>query len=254
MRYLVELAYRGTPFVGWQRQSNGLSVQQCIEEALTKILQTQTKLVGCGRTDAGVHASRYYAHFDAHRKVSEQFIYKLNRLLPDEVAIKSVVKVNEDLHARFDAISRTYQYFITSKKDPFRQDLAYAFYAFHKLDRNKMDDAVAIVEKGRDFQAFCKTTSDTKHFFCDIKHARWTGSDHQLVFEICANRFLRGMVRLIVGMCLQIGLGKLGLEDVEMAINQQTPLSKPLSVPAHGLFLSEVRYPTTSVMAEIKTP
>ncbi|NND33938.1 MAG: tRNA pseudouridine(38-40) synthase TruA [Saprospiraceae bacterium] len=242
MRYFVELAYRGTPFAGWQRQPNALSVQECIEASLEKILHQPVTLVGCGRTDAGVHASSFFAHFDIAKPLPQHLLYRINRDLPDEISVKSFSLVGPEYHARFDAICRSYTYFLTATRDPFNKDLAYAFYAFHKLDQTKMRQAASIIRQGNDFQAFCKSNSDTKHYLCRISDATWKLEDHNLIFQITANRFVRGMVRLIVGMSIQVGLGKLQLQDVSNAVERQIPLKFPLSVPSHGLYLTQVSY------------
>lgn len=243
MRYFIQLAYRGTPFVGWQRQLNGLSVQQCLEENLSKVVGEPLSLVGCGRTDAGVHASSYFAHFDLTQELDVKLVNRVNRILPDEISIKSIFKVEDSSHARFDATKRTYQYFISGVKNPFRQDLAYWYYGFQKLDRQKMVDAATLIRQHDTFLPFCKTNSDAKHYKCQIFESRWQEApDLELVYTITANRFLRGMVRLIAGMCIQVGIGNMQLEEVALALKLQKSLSKPLSAPAQGLFLTDISY------------
>lgn len=248
MRYFLKLAYRGTPFVGWQRQPNGLSVQECIEDGLSKVLRTPISLVGCGRTDTGVHASQYFAHFDwiGPGFDRELLTERLNRLLPPEIAIQAIFPVQSDLHARYGATKRTYEYYVNGDKDPFRLDLQYYFYNFHKLNRSSMQEMASLLAHYDSFYPFCKSHSGVEHYRCQIFEAAWQEVDGVLIFRISANRFLRGMVRLIVGMSLQVGQNKVTLKEVKQALDLQSNLSKSLSAPAHGLYLSEVKYPLPS--------
>lgn len=244
MRYFLKLAYRGTPFVGWQKQPNGLSVQECLETALSKILGRSTAVVGCGRTDAGVHASQYYAHMDLDDEIDSAVVTgRLNRMLPPEIAIDEIFPVSDDLHARYSAVRRSYQYFISGLRDPFKRDLVYYFYNFQQLDRHRMQEMADLLGQYDAFLPFCKTNSDVEHYRCQIYQARWQDDGNRLIFSISANRFLRGMVRLVVGMSLQIGLGKVDIEKVRQALDRQEPLVRSLSAPAHGLFLTGVLYP-----------
>ncbi|MBK8502840.1 MAG: tRNA pseudouridine(38-40) synthase TruA [Saprospiraceae bacterium] len=244
MRYFLKLAYRGTPFVGWQMQTNGLSIQQCLQEALFKVLREPVGLTGCGRTDTGVHAKEFFAHFDGHDSiVPESLKDRINRIVPAEIAIYGIYAVPDDLHARFSATRRTYHYYLASGRDPFREDLVYAFYNFHKLDREKMQKMAELILRHENFYPFCKSHSGVEHYLCKIFVSRWTIIDDDLVYEISANRFLRGMVRLIVGMSIQVGLGKESLDQVMEALLQQRSLDRSFSAPAHGLYLSKVEYP-----------
>ena len=246
MRYFVKLAYRGTPFVGWQLQNNGLSVQQCLQETLSKVLKEPVSLTGCGRTDSGVHASEYFAHFDWHHQIlTTPLKERINRILPPEIAIYDIYQVPVDLHARFSATRRTYHYYLTSGRDPFREDLVYAFYHFHKLDREKMQRMADVIRQNENFYSFCKSHSGVEHYMCKIFVSKWSSVDDNLVYEISANRFLRGMVRLIVGMSIQVGLGKESVDRVSEVLQQQTMFTRRLSAPAHGLYLSKVEYPHT---------
>lgn len=244
MRYFLKLAYRGTPFVGWQLQKNGLSVQQCLQEALTKVLKEPVSLTGCGRTDTGVHANEYFAHFDWHHQILPTPVKeRINRILPPEIAIYDIYQVPADLHARFSANSRTYHYYLTSGRDPFREDLVYAFYHFQKLDQEKMQRMADVILQYEQFYPFCKSRSGVEHYLCKIFVSKWIAQEGDLVYVISANRFLRGMVRLIVGMSIQVGLGKVSIEQVSEALQKQVALTRSLSAPAHGLYLSKVEYP-----------
>lgn len=244
MRYFSELAYKGTNYNGWQRQPNAPSVQQTIEEALATILNTAIEVVGCGRTDTGVHASQYFLHFDFEGKFPKEFLRRLNKLLPPDVAFRSIYEVAADAHARFDATRRSYEYHIVLDKNPFLIDTAWHFPFFEKLDMEKTQAAAALLLNYGAFQPFCKSNTDVHTMECALHRSEWIfdEAERRLVFHISANRFLRGMVRLIVGMCLNVGLGKVELNEVRQALDQQVLLKKSWSVPAEGLFLTEVRY------------
>lgn len=244
MRYFSELAYKGTNYNGWQRQPNAPSVQQTIEEALATILNTAIEVVGCGRTDTGVHASQYFLHFDFEGKFPMEFLRRLNKLLPPDVAFRSIYEVASDAHARFDATRRSYEYHIVLDKNPFLTETAWHFPFFEKLDLEKTQAAAALLLNYGAFQPFCKSNTDVHTMECALFRSEWVfdASSSRLVFHISANRFLRGMVRLIVGMCLNVGLGKVELDEVRQALDQQVLLKKSWSVPAEGLFLTEVRY------------
>ena len=243
MRYFSELAYKGTNYNGWQRQPNAPSVQQTIEEALATIL-TAIEIVGCGRTDTGVHASQYFLHFDFEGKFPKEFRRRLNKLLPEDIAIRSIYEVAANAHARFDATRRSYEYHIVLDKNPFLTDTAWYFPFFEKLDLEKTQAAAALLLNYQAFQPFCKSNTDVHTMECALYRSEWVFDEatRSLVFHISANRFLRGMVRLIVGMCLNVGLGKLELDEVRHALDRQVLLKKSWSVPAEGLFLTEVRY------------
>ncbi len=244
MRYFSELAYKGTNYNGWQRQPNAPSVQQVIEEAISTILSTSVEVTGCGRTDTGVHASQYFLHFDFEGKFPKEFLRRLNKLLPADIAIRSIYEVAADAHARFDAARRSYEYHIGLDKNPFLTDTAWHFPFFEKLDLEKTQAAAALLLNYREFQPFCKSNTDVHTMECTLFRSEWVfdAASSRLVFHISANRFLRGMVRLIVGMCLNVGLGKVELDEVRQALDQQVLLKKSWSVPAEGLFLTEVRY------------
>lgn len=244
MRYFAELAYRGTNYHGWQKQDNAPSVQQSIQQAFSTILGVE-EVVGCGRTDTGVHASRYFMHFDYDDSFPEGFLRRVNKFLDADIAIKKLIRVDDEAHARFDAIERSYTYFITRDKDPFRHDLAWHFPFYDKLDPGKLSEVANLLREYAEFAPFCKTNSDAKTMKCELRRAEWIMSKdgNELTFHISANRFLRGMVRLIVGACINAGIGKVSVGDIRRAMEEQSPLNKSWSVPAHGLFLTDVKYP-----------
>lgn len=243
MRYFAELAYNGTSYSGWQMQPNSESVQAVIQNAFSTILGTAIEFVGCGRTDAGVHASQYFAHFDFEGTFPASFLHRVNKLLPKDIVIYHIFEVKPDAHARFDAYQRSYEYHITFIKNPFQTQTAY-FYPFtQKPDFDKMQAAAHLLLAYREFQPFCKSNHDAKTLQCDLTLSEWVLiNENKWVFHITSNRFLRGMVRLIVGMCLNVGLEKVSLEEVKEALENQSLLKKSWSVPPEGLFLTEVKY------------
>ncbi|MGB3801643.1 MAG: tRNA pseudouridine(38-40) synthase TruA [Lewinella sp.] len=242
-RYAIELAYRGTAYAGWQRQPNALSVEETIDSALSTVLGTDIKLVGCGRTDAGVHASDYVAHFDFAGDFPERFLARMNRYLPDDIALYQISEVDDSLHARFSATGRSYEYRISLRKDPFRTDTVAWLPAYGALDHEAMQAAAAMLPEYSEFAPFCKTNSDAYTMICHVTKSSWHFGREELRYTVSANRFLRGMVRLIVGTCLQIGTGKLSLEQLRTCLDRQERLPRPLSAPAAGLFLTRIDYP-----------
>ncbi|WP_422105630.1 tRNA pseudouridine(38-40) synthase TruA [Winogradskyella sp.] len=242
MRYFLELSYNGKAYHGWQNQPNAISVQEVLEKALSTILKYQIAIVGAGRTDTGVHASKMFAHFDFENELSSKdLVYKLNSFLPKDIAIHSIYGVNSEAHARFDAISRTYHYKISTSKNVFDYDFAYQIQL--PLDVKAMNEACEILFKYKDFQCFSKSNTDVKTYYCDIKEAFWTKNADALVFTITANRFLRNMVRAIVGTMVNIGLGKLKPKDLHEIIASKDRSRAGFSAPAHGLYLVEIIYP-----------
>jgi len=244
MRYFIELSYRGTAYRGWQPQKNEKSVQQTLEVALSRRLQQPVWVVGSGRTDAGVHAHQQFAHFDLATPIqfSDELIYSINCILPDDIAIRSIFPVRSTDHARFSAISRYYQYHITRNKDVFQTGLTYHFR--HQVDVMLMSDACAILLKYNNFKSFCKARADVNHFDCQLDFAYWERTQPDLLtFHIKANRFLWGMVRTIVGTMLEIGQERMKLGRFEELIwaRDRTLLGAP--APANGLYLVEVGYP-----------
>lgn len=244
VRYFIELSFNGKDFVGWQIQLNGISVQEVLNKALSTIFREKIETVGCGRTDTGVHASYFVAHFDAENPYSIEIsraIYKLNRILPYSIAVSSISEVASTTHARFDAIERTYRYVISTKKNPFLTNLAYHYSL--PLDIDKMNIAAALLLTITDFTSFAKLHSDNKTNLCKVVKAEWSQEDDTLVFTITANRFLRNMVRAVVGTLIDIGLGKYGPEEILQIAEAGSRSVAGFSVPAEGLFLSNIVYP-----------
>ncbi len=244
MRFFSELAYNGTNYHGWQKQHNASSVQEVISQALATILGAEIEVVGCGRTDTGVHASRYFMHFDFEGQFPKEFLRRMNRLLPADIAIRQIFPVSDEAHARFDAILRSYEYRIVLDKNPFETYQAWHFPFFEKLDFEKMQQAARMLLNYSEFLPFCKSNTDVQTMKCSLHRSEWVLDLEQrkLTYSISANRFLRGMVRLVVGMCLNTGLGKTSLDEVQHAMETQIHLKKSWSVPPHGLFLTEVKY------------
>ena len=245
MRYIMHLAYNGSAFFGWQIQPNHPSVQETLETCLSLLLhEPRVAITGCGRTDTGVHASFYYAHFDTETRLSpeecQQLVFKLNNFLPKEIVIFDLFEVAPDLHARFDADSRTYKYYICTKKNPFKQQFAYHFH--RELDVEKMNEAASLLLQNEDFTSFSKVHTQVNNFICHITEAHWEKVDDELVFTITANRFLRNMVRAIVGTLLEVGTGKISVQGFQDIINQKDRCAARTSAPANALFLTDVRY------------
>ncbi|MDT0684757.1 tRNA pseudouridine(38-40) synthase TruA [Autumnicola psychrophila] len=246
MRYFLELAYLGTAYHGWQRQPNALSVQEKIEEVLTRLLQVNVEIVGAGRTDAGVHAKQLFAHFDAEEILNtEEIRFKMNSMLPKDIAIIDIFEVRPDAHARFDALSRSYEYQIIQHKNPFVMDQT--FYLKKELNIAKMNEAAEILNTYTNFKCFSKSRTDVKTYNCKIKSAVWKKSGDMLVFHITADRFLRNMVRAIVGTLLEIGQGKSSVDNLHQIIKSEDRGRAGTSVPAQGLFLTEIKYPKIAV-------
>ncbi len=244
MRYFIEFSYNGKAYHGWQNQPNAISVQQVLEEALSKLLRTKIAVMGAGRTDAGVHASQMFAHFVVDQTFDiDSIIFKLNCFLPKDIAIHTIFEVNDKAHARFNALSRTYHYRICTRKNVFASDFAY--HVFFPLDIEKMNKACDILFQYKDFQCFSKSNTDVKTYHCSIKEAFWELEEHELVFTITADRFLRNMVRAIVGTMIEIGLGKLEVEKLHDIIKSKDRSEAGYSVPAQGLYLTKILYPDT---------
>ncbi len=241
-RYLVEFSYDGGSFSGYQIQPNVTTVQSELEDKFSILAQSKVEIVGSSRTDAGVHAQQQFAHLDLEIVPSEDWVYRLNRMLPPSLAVYSIQQVSDDFHARFDAISRTYHYYIATKKSPLRRNDTYWFEV--PLDIEAMNNACQVFFEYIDYECFSKVKTDVFTFDCTIKQAFWEEKGDILQFTIQANRFLRGMVRTIVGTLLEIGLGKLTTEDLHQIIQSKDRNCAGRSVPAHGLHLIEVEYPT----------
>ena len=245
MRYFIQLSYDGTNYHGWQMQDNALSVQEEAEKALGIVVREKVELVGAGRTDTGVHASFYIAHFDSELETlaNEKTVFKMNCLLPEDIAVQKIFQVRPDAHARFDATYREYKYFISTRKDPFT--CHYADRENRKLDLSKMNEAAQTLYDYSDFTSFSKLGSDVKTNNCVIHKALWEEKVDQLVFTIRADRFLRNMVRAIVGTLLEVGLGKKSVQDFRVVIEKKDRSAAGASVAAKGLFLVDIGYPDT---------
>jgi tRNA pseudouridine38-40 synthase len=237
------LAYNGSAYHGWQRQPNAISVQQVLEEALSRLKRKNISLVGAGRTDTGVHARQMFAHFDLAEEIvnPQELVFLLNGFLKDDIAIRSIRRVQPDAHARFDATARDYEYHISTAKDPFNAPLHY--YLKNSPDIELMNQAAKILLLHEDFQCFSRSNTDVKTFLCTIKNATWQQEGSSLIFFISANRFLRNMVRAIVGTLLEVGYKKREVKDIEMVIKSKDRGEAGFSAPAQGLYLSRIEYP-----------
>ena len=242
MRYFIEISYQGTNYHGWQSQPNACTVQEIIENCLSKITNNSIKLLAAGRTDSGVHANQMFAHFDINEKINDKnsFIHKTNSFLPTDIAIKNLLEVEDDSHARFDALSREYEYHISLNKNPFEIDKSYLYKK--PLDLNKMNKCCDILLQYTDFKSFSKSKTDVKTYDCQIFKAKWLLNGDSLIFKIKADRFLRNMVRAIVGTLIEVGLGKINQKDFKVIIEKKDRQLAGFSVPAHGLYLKKIEY------------
>lgn len=241
MRYFIKLAYNGTNYHGWQYQPNATSVQENLKKALQVILNSDINIMGAGRTDTGVHAKEMFAHFDFETPINIQsLIHKLNSFLPKDIVIYDIIPVHDEAHARFDATKRTYEYHINTFKDVFLEDQSW--YYHHDLDIDLMNEASGILFNHIDFQCFSKVNTDVNTFECTIFEAHWKKENNTIVFTISANRFLRNMVRAIVGTLVNIGLHKISLDDFNEIIKSKNRDKAGFSVPAHGLYLTKIEY------------
>ncbi len=237
----MDISYKGTNFNGWQIQPNGVTVQEEIEKALSTILKSKTPLAGSGRTDTGVHASQQIAHFDSDKLADEKLVFKLNSFLNEDISINGIRPVKEEVSARFEATSRTYHYCINQMKDPFKKDLSYYFRP--ELNIDEINKACEIIKNWQNFECFSKVHTEVNNFNCEIFEARWENSGGNHLFVIAANRFLRGMVRAIVGTLIDIGLGKTSLMDLKQILESNDRSKAGRAVPAEGLYLQQVIYP-----------
>jgi tRNA pseudouridine38-40 synthase len=241
LHYCAQIAYDGTDFSGWQRQINAHTIQAEIEDNLSKLLQESITILGCGRTDTGVHAKDYYFNFSAENTLPNNFLFKINHLLPTSIVVKSVYKVAKGFSARFDANGRTYEYHIHMEKDPFQN--AYSLFVEKGLDIAKMNEACQYLLGRQDFQSFSKAKTEVNNFFCDITRADWSvETNGQIIFTITANRFLRNMVRAIVGSLLEVGIGKQKPEYIVSVIAAKNRQAAGKSVAAKALFLTTIKY------------
>lgn len=244
MRYFIELSYNGRAYHGWQNQPNALTVQEVIENALSKLLKEEVSIVGAGRTDTGVHALQMFAHFDHENEIEcDQLIFKLNAFLPKDISIQNIFQVEKDAHARFDAISRTYVYKLTFLKNAFSYNNTH--YVKQQLDIDKMNQASELLFQYNNFKCFSRSNTDVKTYNCEIKNAVWEMKNDEFIFTIKADRFLRNMVRAIVGTFIEIGLGKIEIEQLKTIIESQNRTNAGASAPAHALYLAKIEYPQT---------
>jgi len=241
-RYFIYFAYDGTAYHGWQIQPNGISVQEVLQDALSKILRRKTEVVGAGRTDTGVHARLMVAHFDHPEAIDgPQLTYRLNRLLPSDISISKVVAVEETMHARFSAKWRTYRYYVHTRKAPFLRH--YSYETPYALDYELMAKGAERITHHEDFAAFCKSGADNKTTLCAVRACKWVQtSDHSWYFEITANRFLRNMVRATVGTLFLLGRHKISLTDLERILDEGNRSHAGESMPPHALFLEDIEY------------
>jgi tRNA pseudouridine38-40 synthase len=242
-RYFAEIAYKGTRYHGWQVQPNAITVQEVINQKLQLLLQCpELETLGCGRTDTGVHASQFYFHFDFIQELDcTEVCYRINAMLPNDIVIYRIFEVHNEAHARFDAISRTYHYHLHTLRNPFIQDIS--LYYPHRLNINRMNEAANLLLDYDDFAAFCKSKSNNHTTICIISYAQFEVVETKIVFTITANRFLRNMVRSLMGTLLMVGTDKLTVDDFKKIIESKDRTKSGKSIDGKGLFLSEVKYP-----------
>ena len=249
MRYFIHLAYNGANYCGWQTQPDLPTVQLTLEQALGTLLRQPIAIVGCGRTDTGVHASDFYAHFTIEQPIDcPQLTFKLNSFLPDDIAIYDILPVKDNAHARFDATARTYQYHVSNRRLPFCQGLYCRIYFQPDLDL--MNQGAEILMQYDDFTSFAKLHTQVKTNICHLTHAHWEREGDQLVFTISSNRFLRNMVRSVTGTLLDVGRGKLTLDGLREIIERKDRCAAGVSMPPQGLFLTKVEYPMEELKIE----
>lgn len=245
-RYFLEVSYKGTNYSGFQVQENAPSVQAEIEKALAILQKKELTLTGSSRTDTGVHALQNFFHFDFDEFFHPHFLYKVNSILPRDIVVKNIYPVSAEAHCRFDATYRTYHYHIYQTKNPFLQDQAYFFP--YTIDFDKMQQVAAIIKTYNDFTSFSKRNTQAKTFLCSIAESEWRKEETQLIYRVRANRFLRGMVRGLTGTMLQVGRGKISVDDFRKIIEKKDCTEADFAVPGHGLFLMEVSYPDSLVL------
>ena len=243
-RYFIYFAYNGSRYCGWQIQPNGISVQEVMMKSFYTILRSEIEITAAGRTDAGVHASFFCAHFDSSFSDLDNkrnFVFKLNRFLPDDISVKEIRKVKPDANARFSAVSRTYKYLISRTKDPFTYDSSWFIHG--PLDIENMNKVSALLLNYSDFTSFSRLHSGNKTNICRVYHAFWTNEENNLIFTIRADRFLRNMVRALTGTIVNVGKGKINTGEFEMIIQARDRGRAAMSAPAKGLFLTDIEYP-----------
>jgi tRNA pseudouridine38-40 synthase len=248
-RYFLEIAYNGSNYHGWQKQPGAISVQEVVNECISTLLGEQVSCIGCGRTDAGVHARKFILQFDTTKELNFDFAYKLNSFVPKDITVKKIYSLSRKIHARWDAIKRSYQYLITIGKDPFMKDLATI--SFEDPNIEIMNKACNILLEYNDFETFSKTHNSHNHYLCDLYEARWEKKDNLLIFTISANRFVRSMVRLIVGTMLMAGNEKISLDEFRSIIESKNRQKAGKAFPACGLYLTDVQYPE-GILVELR--
>ena len=243
MRYFFEIAFNGKPYHGWQIQENAITVQQIVQEKLQLIHKNEKPTVtGCGRTDAGVHAKQFFFHVDIPPISNlDKYCFQMNNMLPIEIQLKQIHLVKEDAHARFDALSRTYEYRFSTLKSPFNS--GFVTYISEKVNVNSMNECCKMIKGKHDFTSFSKTHTEVNHFFCEILEAEWVKKDEQIIFRVKANRFLRNMVRALVGTMVLVGKEKISLSDFEKIMISKDRTNAGPSAKAQGLFLTKISYP-----------
>ena len=240
MRYVLEIAYDGTEYHGWQSQLNGTTVQEALELQLAKILGAKINIMGCGRTDAGVHASYFILYFDYDNDLPDRFKFRINRMLPSDIAVYEAFEVTDNFHSRFSATYRKYIYKTHFRKNPFQEGGSLFLFQMPSVD--KMNEACKLLVQHDDFASFCKRNADGKTTICDLMLAEWVEVEYGFEFHVKANRFLRNMVRALVGTLLDVGYGTLALEQLEQIIKDKKRSSSGKSVAARGLYLEEIGY------------
>jgi tRNA pseudouridine38-40 synthase len=253
-RYFLEFCFKGTHYSGWQIQKNAMSVQEKVNNALALLSRAKTETTGCGRTDTGVHAKQFFAHFDIDKKIEDkkQFSYQLNAILPNDISVFDLHEVADDASARYDAIIRTYEYYLYRSKNPFLKDVASMM--LYDMDVRKINKACSVLLAHDDFKCFSKSRTQVNHTICKIYKAEWEEKNNMHKFTISANRFLRGMVRAIVGTLQQVGEGKLSLHDFKKIIENKQRSAAGASVDACGLYLSRIEYPYLKVERKFELP
>jgi tRNA pseudouridine38-40 synthase len=247
LRYFIKLAYKGTNYHGWQYQPNAITIQELVNKALSTLLKSTIEVVGAGRTDAGVHATEYYAHFDFTKEINaDELVYKVNAILPNDIVVYAIFNTKEDLHARFDATSRSYEYHIYLGRNPFKIETTWQI-IHKKIDVDAMNEAAKLLLNYTNFKSFSRSNTDVKTYNCKIERAEWQQNDTDLIFYITADRFLRNMVRAVVGTLLDVGTGRTSLKEFQKIIESKNRSNAGPSVPAKGLFLTKITYPKNSI-------
>ncbi|MBW8688397.1 tRNA pseudouridine(38-40) synthase TruA [Chitinophaga rhizophila] len=241
MRYFLEVTYKGTSFGGFQIQDNVQTVQSVIDHAISTLMRGAIATTGSSRTDAGVHARQNFLHFDMEQPLHPQFLYKVNAILPGDVVVRNIYRVADDAHSRFHALSRSYEYTLYPQKDPFMQDRGYFFP--YRLDMDLLQEAAGVLREYENFMTFSKRNTQVKTYNCNIMSSEWVIGEDRMMYRVTANRFLRGMVRGLVGTMLRVGRGKLTMEGFRQAIESRNCVNADFAVPPQGLFLMKVAYP-----------